>query len=71
MEKMSDRELRKRYLSLFQSIYVSQCYSSSDVVEFIQVEDELLRRGYTVREGMPRIRKTRDSGISFTNIVRK
>jgi hypothetical protein len=58
LREMSDEELKNRYISLWESVYVLECYSSRDLIELEAIAQELERRGYEVTESRkPRIRK--------------
>jgi hypothetical protein len=60
LENIPDKELKKRFIALWEAIYVSECYGGHDVVELIALANELERRGYEVTEvSRPRIRKIR------------
>ena len=54
---MSDEELIERFESLYQTIYIVECFGSKDVQELIEVEAELRKRGYTFQEQIPKIVK--------------
>jgi hypothetical protein len=60
LSEMSDEELKRRLISLWQSIYELECYGSHDLIELEVIAQELERRGYEVTETRkPRIRKVR------------
>jgi hypothetical protein len=57
---MSDEELKRRFISLWQSVYEFECYGSHDLIELEVIAQELERRGYEITEvRKPRIRKTK------------
>jgi hypothetical protein len=60
LEKLSDRELKNRFISLWQNIFEYECYSHPhDLIELELIAQELERRGYEITEvRKPRIRKT-------------
>ena len=43
-------ELIRRYKALHQAIHITECFGSRDVIEFYQIEAELIRRGYKIIE---------------------
>jgi hypothetical protein len=47
---MSDEELKQELLSLWESIFLSDCYGLNDLIRFLVVKDELERRGYKLME---------------------
>jgi len=58
LSEMSDEELKNRYISLWESIFVVECYGSRDLIDMEAIAQELERRGYQVTESRkPRIRK--------------
>jgi hypothetical protein len=58
LEKISDKELKNRYISLWENIYEFDCYGTHDLVELEALASELKRRGYDVGERRkPVIRK--------------
>ena len=58
LEKMSDEELKNRYISLWESVFVVKCFSSRDLIELEAIAQELEKRGYEVTETKkPRIRR--------------
>jgi hypothetical protein len=60
LENIPDEELKKRFISLWECIYVHECYGGHDVVELIALANELERRGYEVTEvSKPRIRRVK------------
>jgi len=60
LEKMTDKQLKDRYISLWESINVIECFGSRDVLECEMIARELEKRGYEVSEARkPRIRKVR------------
>jgi len=60
LKSLSDEELKRRYVSLWESIFVVECFGSRDVIELEMLAQELERRGYEVGEvRKPRIRKIR------------
>ena len=54
---MSDEELINRYISLYESVNIVECFGSRDVTELYVVEGELLKRGYEFREQVPEVVK--------------
>lgn len=50
LRKMSTRELKELAKSLYESIYVSECYGTENLVELEAVLEELRRRGITAVE---------------------
>lgn len=58
LEEMTDEELKRQFISLYESIYVSECFGSRDVLELEMIARELERRGYEITEE-PKIRKVR------------
>jgi len=55
---MSDEELKNRYISLWESVFVVECFSSRDLMELEAIAQELEKRGYEVTETKkPRIRR--------------
>jgi hypothetical protein len=60
LSEMSDEELKRRFISLWQSVYEFECYGSHDLIELEVIAQELERRGYEITEvRKPRIRKTK------------
>jgi hypothetical protein len=60
LEKLSDRELKNRFISLWQNVYEFECFGSHDLIELEVIAQELERRGYEITEvRKPRIRKTK------------
>lgn len=57
LSEMSDEELIKRFESLYQAVYIVECFGSRDVMELMTVEEELRKRGYTIQEQMPKVVK--------------
>ena len=58
LEKMSDEELKRRYIGLWESVNVFECFSSKDLIELEVIAQELEKRGYEVTETRkPRIRR--------------
>jgi hypothetical protein len=58
--EMSDEELKSRYISLWESVFVVECFGSKDLIELEAIAQELERRGYEVTESRkPRIRRIR------------
>jgi len=57
ISEMSDEELIRRFESLYQAIYVVECFGSRDVIELVEVEEELARRGYKIQEEIPKVVK--------------
>jgi len=57
LSEMSDKELIERFESLYQAIYIVECFGSRDVQELMEVEAELRKRGYTFQEQIPKIVK--------------
>jgi len=43
---MSNEKLKERYINLYQSIFITECYNSNDYIELYAIEMELLKRGY-------------------------
>lgn len=50
LKKMSDKKLIKDLNSLHQSIYVMDCYSPKDIVNYELITGELWRRGIEIME---------------------
>ena len=46
----TDDELIKYYKELHSCINISECFSTSDLMNFDNMEIELIKRGYTVNE---------------------
>jgi hypothetical protein len=44
---MTDKDLIEKAKNLHALIYVHDCYSASDVREYVKTEQELRKRGYT------------------------
>ena len=63
VDEMSDEELKREYLALWDAIYVSDCYSTYDVIRLMAIADELERRGYELVEKIV-IRKSKRSNGS-------
>ncbi|MEM1589926.1 MAG: hypothetical protein QW175_05865 [Candidatus Bathyarchaeia archaeon] len=62
LEKIPDRELKNRFISLWHSIFVSECYGTSDLLELEVLAYELERRGYEISETRkPLIRKRKEA----------
>jgi hypothetical protein len=60
LSEMSDEELKRRYVSLWESVFVVECFGSKDLLELEAIAQELENRGYEVTETRkPRIRKVR------------
>jgi hypothetical protein len=60
LEKLSDRELKRRFISLWQSVYEFECYSVHDLIELEATAQELERRGYEITEvRKPKIQKAK------------
>jgi hypothetical protein len=60
LEKLSDRELKRRFISLWQSVYEFECYSVHDLIELETTAQELERRGYEITEvRKPKIQKAK------------
>lgn len=59
LRKLSDKELKEHFISLWESIYLVECFSSRDLIELELTARELERRGYEITEGTPRIRKAK------------
>ena len=60
LSEMSDEELKRRFISLWQSVYEFECFGSHDLIELEVIAQELERRGYEITEvRKPRIRKTK------------
>ena len=55
-KNMSDKELKERYLGLYQLIYEIGCFGVSDLMSFYAIENELVKRGYEIT-AKPTIRK--------------
>ena len=65
LEEMTVKELKQRYISLYESIHVVECFNTYDLLELEAIEQELNRRGYHVAEGYPRILKKNKQTISL------
>jgi hypothetical protein len=63
VDEMSDEDLKREYLALWDALYVSECYSTYDIARFRAVAEELEHRGYELTE-RPVIRKVRRSSKS-------
>ena len=60
LEKISDKELKNRFISLWESIFLFECYGTHDLLELEVLAQELEKRGYEITEiRRPRIRKIR------------
>jgi len=60
LKKQTDEQLKKHYMSLWESIFVIECFGSKDLIELELTAQELERRGYEITEvRKPRIRKVR------------
>jgi hypothetical protein len=60
LEKLSDRELKRRFISLWQSVYEFECYGVHDLIELEATAQELERRGYEITEvRKPKIQKAK------------
>jgi len=57
LKEMSDEELKERYLSLYECIFIVECFGSRDCLEFYAIENELVDRGFTFQEQLPKIVK--------------
>jgi hypothetical protein len=62
VDEMSDEELKREYLALWDAIYVSDCYSTYDVIRLMAIADELERRGYELVEKIVIRKSKRSSG---------
>ncbi|WP_309492707.1 hypothetical protein [Candidatus Hecatella orcuttiae] len=62
-EELGDEELKSRYLSLYEAVFVVECFGSHDVYELMALEDELARRGYRVRESLPEVVKVEEEEV--------
>ncbi|MEM2385773.1 MAG: hypothetical protein QXO67_02215 [Candidatus Bathyarchaeia archaeon] len=60
LEKIPDRELKNRFISLWHSIFDYECYGISDLLELQALADELERRGYISETRKPLIRKRKE-----------
>ena len=50
LEKMSDKQLIDLFKSLYDAIYVAECYGVFDLALMGKVVEELKRRGYVIVE---------------------
>ncbi|MEM2973206.1 MAG: hypothetical protein QXS50_03525 [Candidatus Caldarchaeum sp.] len=50
LDQMTDKELKNTLKSLYDTIYVSDCFSTYDLVRFDAVVAELEKRGYEIIE---------------------
>jgi len=48
IKEMSDQELIDLYQSLYEAVYVFECYGIKDYQLMIAAEEELKRRGYKI-----------------------
>jgi len=48
LRELSDGELIELFLSLYETVYVLQCYSPREYNIMIAAEEELVRRGYRI-----------------------
>ena len=48
--EMDIEELKKLYKSLYDSVYIIDCFGTSDLVNLHGIERELYKRGYRVIE---------------------
>ena len=46
----SVKELKEEAITYHDMIYISECYSSSDCINYENILNELARRGYTINE---------------------
>lgn len=52
--EMSDRELKKLFQQLHETINVTECFGVSDMILYTGVARELGRRGFEIVDGTPR-----------------
>jgi len=48
IRQMSDQELINLYQSLYEGVYVLECYGVKDYQRMLAAEEELRRRGYKI-----------------------
>ena len=52
IKKLSDKKLKDHAISLYEAIYIAECYGSKDIVELDLLCAELQNRGYSITERM-------------------
>lgn len=55
--KLSDAELIAMFKDFYESVHITDCFGTQDLIELNMLERELERRGYEIRATVPEIVK--------------